>query len=122
MTTTITTFTADDALDALRKAIELRGSYRTNPGANRSCYYVEDDGTPACIVATAFHIAGLPLPTPGTDENEHGIKALIEEYRFYADTVRFTNGAVQVLAEAQVIADEGGTWGSALQYATDGVG
>lgn len=141
------TIDKDRALELLAKAVKEKGEDYVYPRSNSAkgtygkCLYVEDDGTPSCIVG---HVIGYVKPSllplvgtwernecPERDEYDFPPKHTTIEQGFgfstgatyvadsleRSDLLRFTPEAVSVLSRAQRIQDGGETWGKALEEA-----
>ncbi len=108
--------TYDDVMEALRTAVTNGGEGKSNPGceigASGQCRYVENDGTPSCLVGNALAILGVRLPRYEDRENEHGIDKLLADSRDLAHT--FTYEAEEALLTVQEYADSGETWADVL--------
>lgn len=126
------------AIELLERAVAKKGEDWIDPRAKRrksaikkcpdfnppGCTYVTPQGkSPACIVGHALHWAGVPLDVLKTlDEGggEAATTACATVNSLTGLEVEVTPDAVSVLATAQNVQDEGGTWGDALRSARRG--
>jgi len=123
MTSSTDQIDAARALELLRQAVALKGAdYVYKPSdletTDLNCVYVRD-GRPACLVATALHVAGVPISVlSDMDAAFH----VIGDTSF--DVVCSTPGlpsfitpAVEVLRAAQQLQDSGMPWGHVVDVA-----
>lgn len=111
----MTTITGKQALEALRKAVELRGADFIYPEEWRTeshgqCRYVHE-GQPACIVGVALDTLGVNLIGRA---NASADALLINPS--WSD-VDVTLEATRIFYRAQVTQDNRQTWGAALAAA-----
>lgn len=132
--------TAEQALDALEKAVALKGpdyvytdqatGIRADSeewhGTGIGCRYAGPDGEPACIVGTALSIIDQAVFDVVREcEAEEGSFPVIDLCEGTGDVpvVVAAADAVWVFRCAQVAQDGGATWGEALkaarEYATE---
>lgn len=124
----MTEYTDQQFIDAIRKAVEIRGEdyvypskeehpeYWGNPyfdntaiSHNLVCRYQLDDGTPACIVGLA-----LSLIDPGLVPASNITSAAAKVLR----TKGFSKSIQSSADAAQCVQDGGGDWGEALKSFT----
>lgn len=88
------------------------------PGSYKTCQYVNEDGSPSCVVGCAFateiNRAGI---TYTSFSNQIPVTALFHE----ALDLRMTRKATDFLREVQTAQDTGATWAEALQKGLDSV-
>jgi hypothetical protein len=112
--------TGDQALEALRKAVNFRGDGWIDPGYedSRGCKYVRG-GQPACIIGQALSYLGVSVEEltsmdQGFDnviDDDH-IQGLLQDMGYVLDGL-----ALRRFVAAQYTQDGGGTWGKALAKA-----
>lgn len=120
-----TTYTDEQFIAAIRKAVEIRGEdyvypskeehpeYYIGIGASPSCRYQLDDGTPACIVGLALHQIDPGLvPEPGSTTLAGGVLRQIG----------FSRKVSEAATTAQLMQDDDASWGSALEAFEDEIG
>jgi hypothetical protein len=112
--------TGDQALDALRKAVNFRGDGWVDPGNEdpRGCKYVRD-GHPACIIGQALSYLGVSVVElismdSGFDNviDDSRTQSRLRESGYVLDGL-----ALRRFVAAQYTQDGGGTWGKALAKA-----
>lgn len=102
-------------LTDVRDAAALLNPENVNPGTDDGgCRYTEDDGTPSCMVGNILSILDIARPGINSTHNESGFLSVVEAY----DLADLLDGeAIQWLANAQGVADNGYTWGRAIAAA-----
>lgn len=127
------TITDIDVLDFMRT---LDGE-ATNPhsatGAN--CIYTENDGTPSCLVGVVLDHFNLPRPEWDTKLNSQAASTLLfggtvymgpnvpsEHFDAAPEYAALTDGAKQLLIQAQQYADDGVEWGYVVDAAAVDLG
>jgi hypothetical protein len=108
---------AAKAVELIEKAVEQNGADYVDPYAKESggCRYAHDDGTPGCIVGTAYFIAGATVEQLVRMDGDLSldIRGFTSD-ELPAETAR---DAREVFAAAQEAQDHGKTWGEALDAA-----
>ncbi len=123
--------TTERALELLTECVAERGEEYvytsegdvTNryPDITPACYYVHQDSdgvkSPGCIAGLALHKAGVPLDV--LEEHERmTANSLLRSLRSLG-IIDYDDDAAYALRRAQVIQDDGGTWGAALARASE---
>lgn len=106
------------ALELLEAAVAERGADyvypRTFDGTGPSCVYVRG-GKPACLVGLAMTKAGVPIEQlAGWDTRFES-----DAHSVLVDDGLAAVDVAEMLAAAQSVQDDGGTWGEALDAAKD---
>lgn len=109
-------------LDRLNAVVNERPTYVNTapdpdaPGEYLTCFYLDSEGSPSCIVGHALHTelteAGL---TPDSRANTLGVFQLLRWHE--AKGIPITTRAVRLLYDTQIKQDHGDTWRDALAYA-----
>lgn len=114
--------TFDMALEALNAAVDEKGSDYVYEGGRTSRTYVAYD-EPSCIVGNALHRLGVSISTltemdrrtiDGAAISSRKVLEVLEGSGFILD-----NGAVMLLATAQVLQDAEIPWGDAVRMARE---
>lgn len=123
-------FTKEQALEALRKAVKLKGEDYVYPEEEKfmsSCRYATDEGKPSCIVG---HVVNILDPEAfahlAAVEAEQGTTAAEDlTHSGYDDSYLpvdfWDRDTARVLGIAQAQQDIGSKWGDALGTAEDAV-
>lgn len=104
------------AIILLREVVAEKGADYVDPNSGDNspgpCEYTYDDA-PGCIVGHVAFKAGVPI------ERLHDWLGMItdEPWETQEDADLFTYDALTLLRAAQVVQDNGGTWGEALASA-----
>lgn len=104
--------TLDTVKDTAQAVVAKFGHDHTNPLVNDdSCVYTDPEGN-HCIAAQILVELKQPCPAWGDQTNGSSVNVVLD-----SDT--FTTEAIDFMASLQETADEGGTWGNALEWALD---
>lgn len=122
-------FTTEQALEALRKAVELKGSDYVYPPGEKdsphgSCMYAHN-GSPSCIVGHLVNILDpeifARLAAAEEQGGPHGAEELTNPDVNYLPEDFWSPSTARVLGFAQYAQDRGELWGTALATAEDNV-
>lgn len=122
-------FTKEQALEALRKAVKLKGEDYVYPEEEKfmgSCRYANDEGSPSCIVGHVVYIldpeAFKHLAAVEAEQETTAVEDLTIAYEgSYLPEDFWDRATARVLQEAQSKQDTGSKWGDALGAAEDAV-
>ena len=99
---------------AAAKAIAAEYPDRRNPHNDTAmCQYVEEDGSPSCIIGHIAFRLGWPLPAYGSRQNRSGV------FGAGFDNGRGASPALLFLGDVQNRADDDKTWREAVSVALD---
>jgi len=94
---------------AAAKVIAAEYPDRRNPHNDTAmCQYVEEDGSPSCIIGHIAFRLGWPLPAYGSRQNRSGVFGAGFDYG------RCALSALFFLADVQHRADDDKTWGETV--------
>lgn len=114
--------------DQVLKVIEGLPAEQRNPGrrshggrdavaaAGPGCVYTDPKTGRHCIAGEVLHLLGVPVPTEAIGEpNTQRIFFVVDYWLIPKHAIRVEPAAVTLLGNLQDEADEGATWGEAIE-------